>query len=90
MISPVYCPVAGEWYEPAPKRLPRVRLTRHQHRCPDGTWVVATAQYIWLTDTTLYRMPDSEASYSMAGDVSGAPPDWSAVDALHPQQLATA
>lgn len=65
--------------------LPRVSLERYRHRCPDGTWVRATAQYIGLCGVTLYRFTIDGVD---AGRATGAcqadvPPDWTVFDVAH-------
>lgn len=65
---------------------PRVDLVTHLHRCPDGTRVVVTAQYIATTDTTLYRWrvggKRGEPS-NRRGDWREVAPEWDLVDAEH-------
>jgi hypothetical protein len=72
-------------YTPRGARRP-VALADHEHTCPDGTRVVVTAQYIEITDVTLYRWVIGgvrSQPTSVRGDRRGTAPDWTAVDADH-------
>lgn len=66
---------------------PGRRLVDHVHTCPDGTVVRVSAQFVEMTNCTLYRWdvggelidPTSRAG----GDFRNIPPDWSIIDARH-------
>ena len=80
-----WCPVGERTYTSRGVR-PRVQLVQHHHRCPDRTRVVVLAQYVEITDTTLYRWTVGGVrarSTSAAGDVREIAPDWSVVDGMH-------
>lgn len=78
-------PVTEQVYISRGVRRP-VRLVPHTHRCPDGTRVVVTAQYVEMTGVTLYRWEIGGARgrpTSVIGDCRDVPPDWFLVDQEH-------
>lgn len=80
-----WCPVGEAVYIPWGARRP-ARLVTHVHRCPDGTPVVVTAQYVEMTGRTLYRWRVGGVRArptSAGGDCRTVPPSWDVVDALH-------
>jgi hypothetical protein len=61
-------------------------MVDHAHVCPDGTQVLVSAQFIEMTNMTLYRWwIDGIAAdpTSAPGDKRECPPDWAAVDMRH-------
>lgn len=81
-----YCPITDTFYVVRAGRLPRPVMVRWWHRCPDGSIVRASAQYLSQVQATLYRfVVDGQRvdGFAVAGWVKD-PPDWSAFDADHP------
>lgn len=70
-------------------RLPRTRLVRYRHVCPDGTRVWVSAQWLPSTNTTLYRwhVPGEVAQARTSVPGHAGAPDYTMVDAQHPLWL---
>lgn len=78
-------PESEQVYVPRGPR-PRVTLVVHEHQCPDGTLVVVHAQYVRITDVTLYRWTINGKTADptgVRGDHRTVAPDWTRVDAAH-------
>lgn len=81
----VYDQVSGTWYERRSFPLPRVRLARYRHTCPDETVVRVTGQWVKGTNATLYRWTvDGSSTECTSVPGRAGEPDWSAIDAQHP------
>ena len=82
-----YCPITDTFYTiRRAGRFPQPLMTRWWHKCPDGTTVRASAQYLSQVQATLYRfVVDGERvdGFAVVGWVT-AEPDWSAFDDAHP------
>ncbi len=64
----------------------RPAMIDHAHTCPDGTPVVVSAQFIEMTNMTLYRWTvggQAADPTSRPGDQRDVAPDWTTVDRAH-------